>query len=250
MRGDAFRLLLLLLIAAAVAPAPLGGAAQSELGSWTRQDGQWLADACTRFGERNADTTVQLPASTVVELRNATFTHANSSSVPGLRPYSNGTLLWLGSGASSSVVDTVMRAGIIPTLFTARVVFADVSVTNLCWAAQSAEDFAVHSPIIMGIFSSTMASWAVFDNRTAVYLPQSSLASMTYAQTVKRTGLHSGGGRLRPAFCCVHRDLAVTRAGGWRTCRTQCGTATGAGWPLMRRCWAYSQPARWRTRCS
>ncbi len=191
MRGGA--LPLLLLIAAAVAPAPWGGAAQSELGSWTRQDGQWLADACTRFGERNADTTVQLPASTVVELRNATFTHANSSSVPGLKPYARGVLRISGAGEYSSIIDMGMRADMLPLLVTAEAYIEDVGFINGCWVrSQLTTDFPIATPALLGLFGMTVTTQTVTDNRTTNWLPQSTVAWVGYGALAATTRLSAG----------------------------------------------------------
>ncbi len=82
---------------------------------WAVSDGQQLADAATAWGLQNSDATFALPAASILSLRNATFRLANNAQAVGRRAYANGTFTI--QGRAGSVIDTGMRAGMVPTLF-------------------------------------------------------------------------------------------------------------------------------------
>ncbi len=128
-----------LLLAVAAAAGPVRGQQ-----TWARISGQPLADAASEWGQKNVDMTFQLPAWTIVSLRDAVFPWAGNDSskgasppappaaTGGAKPFSNGTFTILGAapidtsspdGIASTVIDTGMRVGMVPPLVTSSLVY-------------------------------------------------------------------------------------------------------------------------------
>ncbi len=133
---------------------------------WSVAEGQPLADASVLFGLRNADVTFTIPALTILSLANSSFGRANDSQAVGGKAYADGTLTIQGAVpintssyelVTSSVFDTGMRAGLLPTPVRPMLEVSDAAGPLAQWGAALAS-FCLPPSLLRGVRSKSAAA--------------------------------------------------------------------------------------------